>query len=160
MVFVAPAWLKIRNSGSASAVAGTSTPPSTTLNRVSRPRKVYFAIAYPAIAAIRVASSAPTPAYSALLSSQRRKTPSRYPMRAATLSNSAKSANHSGAVVVKSERVLVAATNSHHSGVRKYRVATSMTAMAIVRDTALSRVAPPRRRTGMDVMVIALPSVA
>ncbi len=60
------------------------------------------------------------------------------------LSNRAKSANHSGFVVVKSLRVLVEATRSHQSGVKKYRVATAMTAMATVRDTALSRMPPLR----------------
>ena len=38
-------WLNSRNSGSASAVAGTSTPPSTTLKNTSRPRNRYFASA-------------------------------------------------------------------------------------------------------------------
>jgi len=59
-------------------------------------------------------------------------------------SNSAKSANHSGAVVVKSARVLLDATKSHQIGVRKYSVATIMTAIATAREIALSRMPPSR----------------
>ena len=87
-MFVSPTLENRKNSGSAVAVPGTSTPPSTNAYTALRPGKRYFASAYPAATAKYVASTEPTPEYRSELSAQREKIPPLAVNTALRLSNS------------------------------------------------------------------------